>query len=844
MTAKLHRRRAQGLSGSKNTGPRPAVIETVERRQMLSVSLNSAGWSVVTPSSSAHVVYVSSSHGSDKNSGLSASAPVQSLAAATALVRNNSDDELLLDRGDTWTTSFPVWTKSGLSAQQPLLIGTYGTGNRPVIDTGTGSGLICDTKSAVNYLMVDGLVFDASGRDPMLGTVSAAAAAAAPYGFELLGPSTGVTIEDSSFSYYGSNIVVEGVIGTITNVTIRRSTDTYAYCTSAHAEGLYAASMDGLTIDQDVFDHNGWDDSVAGAVQTGYDHDIYCYDTVQGLTVTNSVIARASYCGVLARGGGVIDGNLFLDDGFAISFGNANGAQSLAGGVSGQIENNVFIVNHDIPGGAGGGGIELGNLAPGAGVTVSGNVFADDTENNQAAISLTWASSTDNPADCVGINDLTISDNIVDGWHTALSISAFTDGGTGISSLNGLTVEDNQFQSPTSDLVAHGNAYSSKSETWAGNDYYSAGTWFTLLGSSTSASAWKLIDRTGTDTQLAYVDPSRTEATYSASLGAAGTEDAYLAAADAMSDTNWIAAYTGAATVAYIKAGFAVAVPAPTTGAGTTSDQLTGTVIGTSGSYGGLGNVAAKAEDGSTSTFFDGPTANGDWVGLDLGSAKQITSVEYASRSGFASRMDGGTFQASNSATFSTGVVTLATIGSSANPSSSSLTTQAVTAAGTYRYVRYLSPTGSFGDVSEVRFFGPAAGLTQRTGATIGTAGSYQNDGNTMSKAIDGSTFTYFDGATANGNWVGLDLGSPQSISQITFTPRTGFASRMVGGVFQVSTTADFSSGVTAIATITATPSATGSTTITLAASVTARYVRYLSPNGSYGDVAEVAFYG
>ena len=89
---------------------------------------------------------------------------------------------------------------------------------------------------------------------------------------------------------------------------------------------------------------------------------------------------------------------------------------------------------------------------------------------------------------------------------------------------------------------------------------------------------------------------------------------------------------------------------------------LTGTVIGTTGSYRNQGNTIAKVFDGSFKTFFDGPTANGDWAGLDLGSPKIITQINYASRSGWASRMNGGIFQGSSSATFASGVVNLYTI--------------------------------------------------------------------------------------------------------------------------------------------------------------------------------------
>jgi hypothetical protein len=284
-----------------------------------------------------------------------------------------------------------------------------------------------------------------------------------------------------------------------------------------------------------------------------------------------------------------------------------------------------------------------------------------------------------------------------------------------------------------------------------------------------------------------------------------------------------------------------------TTAAGVTTPtatRLAGTLIGTAGSYANAGNTIAKAVDGSLATYLDGPTANGNWVGLDLGSAATITQLAFAPRSGWAARMVGGVFQASTSADFTTGVTTLYTV--TATPVVGSLTTVALSAAASARYVRYLSPAGSYGNVAEVDFYGTttATTVTARTGTVIGTAGSYTNGGNTIAKAVDGSLTTFFDGPTANGNWVGLDLGSAKSISQISYAPRSGWAARMVGGVFQASTTADFSAGVTTLYTISAAPVVGSLTTVTLSTPVTARYVRYLSPAGSYGDVAEIAFAG
>jgi hypothetical protein len=259
-----------------------------------------------------------------------------------------------------------------------------------------------------------------------------------------------------------------------------------------------------------------------------------------------------------------------------------------------------------------------------------------------------------------------------------------------------------------------------------------------------------------------------------------------------------------------------------------------------------------------------------------------------------------------------------------------------ITNPGTFRYVRYLSPANSYGNVSEIEFYGmtPApdttpptvpgvptlssrstnsitmswtastdavgvvrydifrngvkvgssttnsytdsAGLSPNTsysytvqafdaagnastasnpgslstlplsatlaGTVIGTTGSYNNSGNTRDKVFDGNTSTYFDSPLQTGSWVGLDLGSTKTITSITYYPRANWASRMVGGKFQISTTADFSSGVTDIATITTAPS--GWVTITFATPVSARYIRYLSPAGSYGNLSEIEFYG
>ena len=137
-------------------------------------------------------------------------------------------------------------------------------------------------------------------------------------------------------------------------------------------------------------------------------------------------------------------------------------------------------------------------------------------------------------------------------------------------------------------------------------------------------------------------------------------------------------------------------------------------------------------------------------------------------------------------------------------------------------------------------------------GPTIGTTGSYST-GNTgvytagdgANAVFDGSLSTYFDAPSGSWNtaWVGQDLGAPHQITKIAFAPRSGFASRMTGGVFQASNTADFSSGVVTLHTVSSTPSS-GWQSVNVSASSAYRYVRYVTPAGGGCNIAQLMFYG
>jgi predicted alpha-1,6-mannanase (GH76 family) len=135
---------------------------------------------------------------------------------------------------------------------------------------------------------------------------------------------------------------------------------------------------------------------------------------------------------------------------------------------------------------------------------------------------------------------------------------------------------------------------------------------------------------------------------------------------------------------------------------------------------------------------------------------------------------------------------------------------------------------------------------TNKLGGTIiGTSGSYNNGGNTIAKVFDGNVNTYFDAPANSGCWVGLDfgVGVSNAIGQINYWPRTTFASRMLGGVFQGDNSPTFPNPVT-LFTITVVPPDGGVVSSHPITNTTAfRCVRYVGPANAACNVAELQFF-
>lgn len=116
---------------------------------------------------------------------------------------------------------------------------------------------------------------------------------------------------------------------------------------------------------------------------------------------------------------------------------------------------------------------------------------------------------------------------------------------------------------------------------------------------------------------------------------------------------------------------------------------------------------------------------------------------------------------------------------------------------------------------------------------------------------FDGNLNTRFEINNDTG-WVGLDLGATNTKVSTTlrYSPRNSStgnltnADFMIGGLFQVSPTADFSSGVVTLFTIPIAPTYSKLTSVALPPSQTPyRYVRYRTGAGKNANISELEIY-
>lgn len=434
------------------------------------------------------VIHVSSSTGVDGQDGRSPATAVKTIRRAQALLRNEAGDRMLLRCGDTFEEILGNWNKSGSSPETPLVIGSYGEGPRPTIRAQQTVLNLYGNAALLHDVLISGIRFVAVGRNPDAPDFNPAGPAG--LAVRIVRPVHRLTIQDCRFEFFQGNLALTGDVrlGRLNEITLRRCLVLNSWTTggATTGQGLYADKVDGLTIEDCVFDHNGWNERVPGAVPNIYRHNIYISHDTSDVRVRGNVLAHAGSHGVQMRSGGVCENNLFID----------NAIHCVLAGEKGLFRHNVVVGGRDIdeknPRGFG------LTLAAGQGL-VEDNLFVHKPVTTAGAIHIEhskWTPETGVHAEIRG--------NVIYGWNgNALEV---------VHPIESLVFRDNDVQRVPRGMKLITIKKSIAESTFAGNRYDGDETqkdkWFSLPQGYVTPQQWaELMKDRSTLERVSYPNP-------------------------------------------------------------------------------------------------------------------------------------------------------------------------------------------------------------------------------------------------------------------------------------------------------------------------------------------------
>lgn len=324
------------------------------------------GYTTWTPDPLGQVIFISSSQGDDENDGRSAETPFRTIARGVTDLRDGSGDWMVLRRDDVFEEPLGTWTKSGRSGANPILIGAYGSGeHRPRLETGAAAALVVEAGASVHHLVLVGLTLSANARDPR----TAAAVQDVQPAIVWLGTGGGLTIEDCTIRYYTTALHAAGP--GLSSVVARRSSVVRTWAPDSvfpQGNGIFAENVTGLTVEEVLFDHVGWDERVAGGQRNLAGHALNVKESCRDVVLRDNVIVDSSSHGVLAvpadleASGNVLSGNAIafavggrvevsdnlVLDGTDIGDAPRAGGIAFTGEVEGSVHDNLVARAHTV----------------------------------------------------------------------------------------------------------------------------------------------------------------------------------------------------------------------------------------------------------------------------------------------------------------------------------------------------------------------------------------------------------------------------------------------------------------------------------------------------------------
>jgi hypothetical protein len=307
---------------------------------------------------------------------------------------------------------------------------------------------------------------------------------------------------------------------------------------AGHSQGLYAYAVDGLTLDANVFDHNGWNEAISGAGADIFSHNLYIDNDNTNVVVSGNVIANASSHGMQLRCGGVVQGNLFTRNSIALSVGGGNNPE--LGGVVADVRGNVIIDGKNIDdANKRGWGMWFANISSGR---IYRNIIANNTDGTQPAAVIFDGAHKGDDHPSIGVRSLAFVGNVIHNWGNGILIEGNN------YQIDNLELSGNDIQEAIGKLVEHRDPSSVSSVGAASNRFHSLSYLWMLVGTTeTSLAAWMALvhDTTSKAQKMGYLDPTRL------------VPPGFLSQARLQSRARWLRQYTGTAAVRYLAAGFA-----------------------------------------------------------------------------------------------------------------------------------------------------------------------------------------------------------------------------------------------------------------------------------------------
>jgi hypothetical protein len=410
-----------------------------------------------------------------------------------------------------------------------------------------------------SFLAIVGLHFVSTGRDP----AGAGYDAKNDGVFRYVGNGSNLLIEGCHLEYGG--IVLQSYGGSsekYQDVEIRRNVIEKAYhadtCSPGdpngdstyRPSGMYSSHVERLTIEGNLFDHNGWNQDVASACATIYNHNLYLNGN--DVVIRDNVLSRASSIHIKLRSdttgdmqGTVIENNYFVEGEIGVSIGG-NSEEPFRFAASTIRRNVLSDIGRSQP--------TTRTLAWGVEtqdndeLLIEDNYFLNQHEkgvNNSYAIQITGDTE----------RDVTVNKNLF------YRIQKRSLRASAVAGHESIVVRDNTFADPDqgSCLVEHSGAFTGY--TYAGNRYFSSASpsaWFCISGTGT-LDGWRAASGEADAaalSALSFPDPDRTIETYAQGLGLGSTLQSYLDVARTQTRLNYDARLAAPAINDYIRAGF------------------------------------------------------------------------------------------------------------------------------------------------------------------------------------------------------------------------------------------------------------------------------------------------